>query len=76
MFVRMTSHIILMGFRHVHVCTNDYPFPCVWGSVMHIYVRMTIHFFCMGFRHLHVCTNDYPIPCVWVFVIHISLDIN
>ena len=24
-FVRMTIHI-LMGFRHAHLCTNDYPF--------------------------------------------------
>ena len=35
-FVRMTFHII-MGFRHVHVCTNDYPFPCVWVFFMHIF---------------------------------------
>ena len=27
-FVRMTVHI-LMNFRHVRVCTNDYQFPCV-----------------------------------------------
>ena len=53
MFVRMTIHINLMGFRHVHVCTNDYPFPCEWVFVMHIPVRMTIYFFWMGFRHVH-----------------------
>ena len=63
--VRMTIHIILMGFCHVHVCTNDYPFPCVWVFVMHIPVRMTINFFSMGFRHAHLCTNDYPFLLKW-----------
>ena len=57
-FVRMTFNI-LMGFRHVHVCTNDYPFPYDLVFVVHISVRMTIHFFWMGFRHAHFCTNDY-----------------
>ena len=59
MFVRMTIYIILMVFRHVHLSTNDYPFPCGCVFVMHISVRMTIHFFWMGFRQVHVCTNDY-----------------
>ena len=74
-FWRMTIHIP-MGFRHVHVCTNDYPYYCVWvfvmykfvrmsihiliGLVMYMFVRMTIHFFWMGFRNVHVCTKDYP----------------
>ena len=76
MFLRMTIHIILMGFPHVHVCTNDYPFPCVWVFVMHISVGMTIHFFWMSFRHAHFCTNDYPFLCVWVFVMHISVGMT
>ena len=59
-----------MGFRHVHVCTNYYPFPCEWVLVMYISVRMNIHSFWMGFRHVHVCTNDYPIPFEWVFVMY------
>ena len=42
MFVRMTIHIS-MGFRHVHVCTNDYPYFCIWVFVMHISVQMTIY---------------------------------
>ena len=60
MFVRMTIYFFLIGFRHAHVCTNDYQFPCVLVFVMHISVRMTIHFFWMGFSHAHFCTNDYP----------------
>ena len=40
--VRMTIHIFF-GFCHAHLCTNNYPFLCVWFFVMHIYVRMTIH---------------------------------
>ena len=63
--VRMTIHI-LMGFLHAHICTNDYPFPCVWVVVMHISVWMTIHFYWTCFCHVHVCMNDYPFPCVWV----------
>ena len=61
MFVRMTIHIS-MRFRHVHVCTNDYPYYYVWVFVMHISVQMTIYplLFVMGFRPVHVCTNDYP----------------
>ena len=55
MFVQMTIHI-LMGFRHAHVCTNDYSYLVL---VMHMFVRMTIHIL-MGFCHAHLCTNDYP----------------
>ena len=29
--------------RHVHVCTNDYPYYCVWVFVIHISVQMTIY---------------------------------
>ena len=57
-----------MDFRHVHVCTNDYPFPCQWVFVMDISVRMTTISFSIGFRYVHVCTNDYAIPYEWVFV--------
>ena len=56
--VRMTIHI-LMGFRHVHVCTNDYPFPCGWVFVMHISAQMTTISFWMGFCHVNFCMNDY-----------------
>ena len=45
MFVRMTIHFFWMGFRHVHVYTNDYPFPCEWIFVMYISVLMTTHNF-------------------------------
>ena len=72
MFVRMTIHI-LMGFRHVHVCTNDYPHYCVWVFVMHISVQMTIHSFLNGFSS---CTRLYewlPFLCVLVFIMHISV---
>ena len=63
-----------MVFRHVHVCTNDYPYSygflsctCLhewlsiflWVFVMYMFVRMTIHII-MSFCHVHVCTNDYP----------------
>ena len=58
--VRMTIHL-LMGFRHAHLCTNDYPFLVVWVFVMHISVRMTFHIH-MGFRPAHFCTNDYSAP--------------
>ena len=71
--VRMTIHFFWMGFCHVHVCMNDYPYLCVWVFIMNISVRMTMHFFWMGFCHVHVCTNDYPFPCIWVFVMHISV---
>ena len=84
--VQMTMHI-LMGFRHVHLCTKDY----AGVFVMHISVRMTIHIlfvfysfctflyewlsisFCKDFRHAHFCTNDYPLPCVFFFYMHISI---
>ena len=35
-FVRMTIHI-LMGFRHVHLCTNDYPYySCMCFRHVHL----------------------------------------
>ena len=74
-FVRMTINI-LMGFRHVHVCTNDYPFPCAWVFVMHISVQMTIHLFWIGFRHAHFCTNDYHFFFEWIVVMHISVQMT
>ena len=55
----MTIRFFSKDFRHVHVCTNDYPFPCEWVFVMYIFERMTIHSFCMGFRHAYFCTDDY-----------------
>ena len=81
-----------MGFRHVHVCTNDYPYSyvfssctcfyewlsilCLWVFVMYMFVRMTIHFFWMGFRHVHVRTHDYQLPCAWVLIMHISVRMS
>ena len=71
--VRIIIHILL-GFRHAHLCTNDYSCydrfsSCtslykwlsifLWFFVMHIYVRMTIHIL-LGFCHGHLCANDYP----------------
>ena len=55
MFVRMTIHI-LMGFRHVHFCTNDYPFLFEWAFVIHISAQLTIYFFWNGFLS---CTSLY-----------------
>ena len=65
-----------MGFRHVNVCTNDYPYYCEWVFVMHISVQMTINYFWMGFRHVHDCTNDYPFILKGVFVMHISVPMT
>ena len=55
------SNSFWMVFCHAHLCTNDYPFLCVWIYVTHISVRMTIHIQ-MGFRHAHFCRNDYFVP--------------
>ena len=73
-FVRMTIHI-LMGFCHVHVCTNDYPFPCGWFFVMHSSVRRTIHFFWMGFRHVHVSVQMTTIS-FWMNFCHARFCAN
>ena len=71
--VQMTIHIIF-GFRHAHLCKNDYPYyfwlySCTYlyklrsilflVFVMHISVQMTI-LIIFSFRHAHVCTNNYP----------------
>ena len=59
MFVRMTIHI-LMGFRHVHVCTNDYSYYSYgFSSCTSLYEWQSISL-CMDFCHAHFCTNDYP----------------
>ena len=58
-----------MGFRHAHLCTNDYPFLCGCVYGIDISVRMTIHIH-IGFCHAHFCTNDYPYSFVF-FVMHI-----
>ena len=85
-FLRMTIHI-LMYFRHVHVCTNDYPYFYGFLSCTCLYEWLSI-FLCMGFHYAHFCTNDYPflsngfssctfmyewLPfrCIWAFVMHI-----
>ena len=58
--VQMTIRI-LMGFRHAHLCTNDYPFLFVWFFVMHFSVQMTIHIIFVWVFVIHIfCTNDYP----------------
>ena len=62
-----------MGFRHVHVCMNDYPFPCVWIFVMHISVRMTIHFFFNGFFSWTFLYKWLPFLFEWIVVIYISV---
>ena len=51
--VRMTIHI-LIGFRHAHLCTKNYPFLC--GSVffIHISLRMTIHILFVLVFVLHI----------------------
>ena len=48
-----------MGFRHVHVCTNDYPYSYGFSSYTCLYEWLSISL-CIRFRHVHVCTNDYP----------------
>ena len=49
-----------MGFRHVHVCTNDYPYYSYgFSSCTSLYEWPSISL-CMGFCHAHFCTNDYP----------------
>ena len=70
--VRMTIHN-LMGFRHAHLCTYDYPFPCVGVFVMHISVRMTTISFWMGFRHAHFCVNDFRYSFGFSFVMYINV---
>ena len=61
MFVRMTIYIILMGFRHVHVCTNDYPFPLNGFSSFTCLYEWLSNSLCIGFHDAHFSTNDYPI---------------
>ena len=73
-FVRMTIHI-LMGFRHVHVCTNDYPYYFCMGF-RHAHLFTNDHPFSHGFSS---CTCLYEwlfIPVVWVFVMHISVQMT
>ena len=72
-WARFYEWLSIFGFRHAHVCTNDYRYP--YGFfVMHIFVQMTIHIWfssytCLyewlllsSFSHAHVCTNDYFVP--------------
>ena len=85
-FVRMTIHIA-MGFHHVHLCTNDYPYYYGFSSCDPLYEWLSIS---LGFRHVHFCTNDYhfflngfssctflyewlPFLFEWIFAIHISI---
>ena len=56
MFVRMTIHIFI-GFRHVHVCTNDYPYYCGWVFVMHISVQI-IPGLCLSSRCWGTCATQ------------------
>ena len=49
-----------MGFRYVHVCTNDYPYYCCMGfRHVHVCTNDYPYYCCMGFRHVHFCTTDY-----------------
>ena len=60
-FCTLNVHINIcfwMGFRHVHVCTNDYPYSYGFSSCTCLYEWLSI-LLCMGFRHAHFCTNDY-----------------
>ena len=61
-----------MGFRHVHVCTNDYPYYCCMGF-RQVHFCTNEYLYSYWFCHVHVCTNDYPFPCEWVFVMYISV---
>ena len=52
-FVRMTIHI-LMDFRHVHVCTNDYPYYSCIGFC-HVHVCMNDYSFpCVWVFVMHI----------------------
>ena len=55
-FVGMTIYIIL-GFRHAHFFTNDFPYYFWFFSCTSLYKLLSI-----GFRHAHLCTNDYFVP--------------
>ena len=68
--VRMITISFWMGFRHVHFCTNDYPFLFEWIFVLHIPVRMTTISFWIDCRHAHFCKNDYPFLFEWIVVMH------
>ena len=40
--------IIIMGFRHAHLCTNDYPYSYGFSSCTYLYKWLSI-FFLIGF---------------------------
>ena len=75
MFVQITIHFLWMGFHHVHVCTNHYPFPCVWIFVMHISVGMTVHFFVNGFSSC-TCLYKWLSISLWICIYHVLVCTN
>ena len=60
MFVWMIIYFFGMGFRHVHVCTNDYPFILNGISSCTFLYKWLSTSLWMGFCHVHLYTNDYP----------------
>ena len=65
MFARMTIHI-LMGFRHVHVCTDDYPYYCYGlSSCTRLYEWLSISL-CTGFSSCTFLYEWLSISFEWV----------
>ena len=61
-FFTLNVHINIcfcMGFRHAHLCTNDYPYSYGFSSCKFLYEWLSI-LFLYGFCHVHLCTNEYP----------------
>ena len=70
-FVRITIHI-LMGFRHVHLCTNDYPYYSCMGFC-HVHLCTNDYPYSYGFSS---CTSLYEWLFIFFcmcFVMHISV---
>ena len=65
-FVRMTIHFFLIDFRHVQVCTNDYPFLLNGFSSCPCWYEWISNSLCLDCRHLHFCTNDYHFFLNWL----------
>ena len=59
--VRMTTFSFWMDFRHIHFCTDDYPFLLNgFSSCTCLYEWLSISLW-MGFRHVYFCTDDYQV---------------
>ena len=70
MFVRMTIHIS-MGFRHVHVCTDDYPYY-YWFCHVHVCTN-DYPFLFNGFSSCTCLYEWLSISFEWIVVMHIYI---